>query len=343
MIRSEKNPGIPLVRLSAINPFLRELALRDVDAGALLENQGLPRQIPACSDLFVSALSMYSMVEQSAELASDPYIGAVVGSKLDLLSWEPISRAADVAVTVGELFNRFVMHAKDHASSAQYMMEIAGNRATFKFMRVLEPPFDPAQNDSFHLGFMTRLLQSASGDAWDPESVLITLCDPAVVPSEFKDLRIVKGDRSGFSVSFPTEWLFERFEKSAFSQRIEQTSHALPPQSLIESVHRAMSPHIHEEDLTVERAAELCGIDKRRLARQLQATGTTIKKEIAYLREERAKKALANSDQRILEIAGKVGFSDPTVFSRAFKNWTGQSPQAYRRTNKTTNNQGVQQ
>jgi AraC-like DNA-binding protein len=333
MIRDEKSSGIPLVRLSAINPFLKELATRDIDAGALLKEQGLPPQIPASGELFVSALSMYSMVEQAAELGDDPYIGAVVGSKLDLLAWEPISQAAEAAGTVGELLNRFIMNAKDHASSVQFRLEIAGKHATFSFRRVIEPPFDPAQNDAFYLGFMTRLVKSAAGDAWEPDSVLIKMSDPEVAPSEFRDMRIIKGDRLGFRMRMPTEWLFERFEKSSL----------LPPRSLIESVHRALAPHIHEGDLTVERAAKLCGIDKRRLARELRDKGTTIKKEIAFLREERAKNALANSDQKILDIAANVGFKDPTVFSRAFKGWTGESPQAFRKNSKLTKDPGVHQ
>ena len=334
MIRNERNSNIPLVRLSAINPFLKELASRDIDAATLLEDQGLPVQIPASSDLFVSAHCMYSMVEQSAALANDPYLGAAIGSKLDLLTWEPIAEAAEAAITVGDLLNRFVLGSKDHASSVQFSLETAGSRATFAFRREIEPPFDPAQNDAFYLGFMSRLMQGATGESWDADSVLVTLSDPAAVPQMFKELHIVKGDRSGFRMSFPTEWLFEKFEKTAFRHRILQSSSSPTPQSLIESVHRAISPHIHEEDLTVERAAVLCGIDKRRLARKLQSKGTTINKEIAYLRQERATCALENSNQRIAEIAAKVGFSDPTVFSRAFKNWTGHSPQQYRKSHR---------
>ena len=87
MVHNETTPGIPLIRLSVINPFLKELASRDIDPGQLLEEQGLPVQIPASNDLFVSALCMYSMVEQSAALADDPYLGTAIGSKLDLLTW----------------------------------------------------------------------------------------------------------------------------------------------------------------------------------------------------------------------------------------------------------------
>jgi len=131
MINNETSPGIPLKRLSVINPFLKELISHDIDPGQLLEQQGLPVQIPASSDLFVSALCMYSMVEQSAALANDPYLGAAIGSKLDLLSWEPIAQAADAAVTVGDLLNRFILNCKEHASSAQYSLESAGHRTTF--------------------------------------------------------------------------------------------------------------------------------------------------------------------------------------------------------------------
>ena len=335
MIRNQTNPGLPLIRLSAINPFLKELVSRDIDPGQLLGEQCLPVQIPASSDLFVSAICMYSMVEQSAELASDPYLGATIGGKLDLLAWEPIAQAAEEAITVGDLLNRFVLNSKDHASSVQFSLETAGSRATFAFRREIEPPFDPAQNDAFYLGFMSRLMKSAAGESWNADSVLVTVSDPAAIPQTFKELRVVKGDRLGFRIGFPTEWLFEKFEKAAFRHQIQQSSSSQTPQSLIESVHRAISGHIHEEDLTVERAAALCGIDKRRLSRKLQSKGTTINKEIAYLRQERAISALVNSNQRISDIAAKVGFSDPTVFSRAFKNWTGQSPQQYRNTHTT--------
>jgi len=334
MIHNETKPGIPLIRLSVINPFLKELVSRDIDPGQLLEEQRLPVQIPASSDLFVSALCMYSMVEQAAALANDPFLGATIGSKLDLLSWEPIAQAADAAVTVGDLLNRFILNSKEHASSTQYSLESTGNRTTFSLRRVVEPPFDPAQNDAFYLGFMSRLMKSATGETWNAASVLISMSDPLAVPQMFRELRIVKGDRSGFRISFPTEWLFEKFEKTAFRHRIQQSGESQTPQSLIESVHRAIAPHLHDEDLTVERAAELCGIDKRQLSRKLRSKGTTINKEIANLRQERATSALVKSDQRIAEIATKVGFSDPTVFSRAFKTWTGQSPQEYRRNNR---------
>jgi AraC-like DNA-binding protein len=82
-------------------------------------------------------------------------------------------------------------------------------------------------------------------------------------------------------------------------------------------------------------AARICGHDRRRLSRELREQGTTLSKEIAKLREEKASQGLAGTNRRVSEIAQTVGFTDPTVFSRAFKNWTGQSPREYRRTHRS--------
>lgn len=331
MARTGSNANVPLIRLSAINPFLKELLARKLDAGKLLQEHGLPAQFPASSELFVSAISMYSLVEQTAVYSGDPFIGATVGKRLDPLGWEPISAAADVATTVGELLNRFVVNATDHSSGTVFSIETAGDRSIFGFRRALDPQIAPAQNDAFYVGLMVNLMKSTTGDQWRPDQVLVQVSDPAAIPPDFLDLHIAKGDYRGFSMRFPAAWMFERFEQSAFESRIRTAIEVHPPETLIDSVRQAILPHIHEDNLTVGKAAELCGLEKRHLSRRLKKKGTTLAKEIAYLREQLASSALAESSERVADIASKVGFRDPTVFSRAFKNWTGQSPQAFRR------------
>ena len=149
--------------------------------------------------------------------------------------------------------------------------------------------------------------------------------------------RLAKGDNAGVRVAFPSEWLFEPFEKSHFHAGRRHDSASEIPRSMIDAVRSALRPHLHDPDLTVAKAASICGYNRRRLSRDLREQGTTISKEIARLRSERASKDLADTNRRVSEIAQTVGFTDPTVFSRAFKNWTGQSPLEYRRNHKSPN------
>jgi len=326
--------NLPLIRLSAINPFLLELRHRGADAAALLRSLDLPADIPASGEVFVSSLSIYELVERSAEIVGDPFLGFSLGSQLEMREWEPIALAASEARTVGELLTRFTLNAVDHSSSTEFYLRTKGEQSTFGFDRVIDPPALPAQNDAFYLGFMSRLLMHATQKRWDASQVLFRVADPNCIPQTNDGMRIAKGDKRGIQIRFPSQWLLEPYEKSTFLRNSVEKTFGQPPDTLIGSLHAALIPHLHEPNLTVEKAARICGYKNRRLSRELRDEGTTLSKEIAKLRAESAKKSLADTNQRVAEIALMVGFRDPTVFSRAFKNWTEQSPQEYRRTHR---------
>jgi len=326
------NGSLPLIRLSAVNPFLLALRRRGLDANGLLRELDLPADIPASNELFVSSQVIYQLVEKSAVVAGDPYFGFRVGGQINLLDWDPIALAAATANSVGDLLNHFVVNAPDHSSSARFFLRTEGDRTAFGFQRVAAPQLVPAQNDAFYFGMIVRILKFATRDHWDPTMVVFNVADPDAVPPLQEKIRILKGDHSGTQVSFPSGWLFEAFEKKPIHSEPASHGFSYPPASLIEAVHIALLPHMHEPDLNVDRAAKICGYNKRQLAKQLRSKGTTLGKEIARLRAERACDDLVNSNQRVSDIAQSVGFTDPTVFSRAFKNWMGQSPQEYRRT-----------
>jgi AraC-like DNA-binding protein len=185
------------------------------------------------------------------------------------------------------------------------------------------------------MGFMLKLLKHATRDRWDVAQVLFHVADPECIPADPEAYRIATGDRSGVRITFPSQWLFERFEKSCFRASVDRKVSGEVPRSLLDSVRVALRPHLHEIGLTADKAATICGYNRRRLSRELREQGTTISSEIAKLRAQKASQDLVGTDHRVADIAQKVGFTDPTVFSRAFKNWTGQSPLEYRRTNKS--------
>lgn len=327
--------NVPLIRLSAINPFLLELQRRGADCEPLLRDLGLPTDIPASHELFVASGSIYEFVERSAEVADDPFLGFSIGAALELQDWDPIAQSAELANTVGELLTLFTLHATEHSSATNFYLRTDGERSTFGFERVRKPSFLPGQNDAFYMSFVLRLLKHATGNHWDAAQVLFRVADPECVPPTKEQYRLAKGDHAGVQVTFPSEWLFEPFEKSHFHAGRSYDGVSEIPRSMIDAIRSALQPHLHDPELTVEKAAMICGYNRRRLSRELRQRGTTISKEIARLRSERASQDLVDTNRRVAEIAQTVGFTDPTVFSRAFKNWTGQSPQEYRRNHRS--------
>jgi len=326
--------NLPLIRLSAANPFLTELQRRKLPVGQLLRDMDLPEKIPASNELFVSSRVMYQIVEKSGEIADDPHFGFTVGQKIDLHDWAPIATAFESANTVGDLLNHFIINAMDHSSFTQFFVRTEGDRTTFGFRRLAAPPVVPAQNDAFYLGLLVKVLAKAARDQWDPVAVLFRVADPDAVSLLPESFRITKGDNLGMQISFPSIWLTEQIEKPSFSHGGSKSLNAGLPKSLIEALHLALLPHMHETNLNMDRAANICGFDRRRLSAQLRSKGTTLGKEIAALRAKHAQIGLTHSNRRVFDIAQSVGFKDATVFSRAFKNWTGQSPQEYRRSHR---------
>jgi AraC-like DNA-binding protein len=81
---------------------------------------------------------------------------------------------------------------------------------------------------------------------------------------------------------------------------------------------------------TIEQAAEYLHLTKRTLNRKLKDEGTSFQQIKDIVRRDRAINYLTRHPLCVATVAEKVGFSDPAVFSRAFKTWTGLPPREYR-------------
>jgi AraC-like DNA-binding protein len=72
-------------------------------------------------------------------------------------------------------------------------------------------------------------------------------------------------------------------------------------------------------------------VSRRTLQRSLEARGTSFRHVFRAMRCELSLTLLSRRGIRMNEAAESLGFSELSSFSRAFKKWTGMSPQAFRR------------
>ena len=80
----------------------------------------------------------------------------------------------------------------------------------------------------------------------------------------------------------------------------------------------------------IDDAAEHMHMTKRTLIRKLSEEGTSYQELKDMVRRDRAIYLLTEQNLALGDIANAVGFSDPAVFARAFKSWTGVPPSDYR-------------
>lgn len=82
--------------------------------------------------------------------------------------------------------------------------------------------------------------------------------------------------------------------------------------------------------LSQERLADVLNMSLRTLRRKLQATGTGYKTLLEGMRRRDAVRLLETTTLNVQQIAERLGYLNPTNFTRAFKQWTGMTPREYR-------------
>ena len=77
-------------------------------------------------------------------------------------------------------------------------------------------------------------------------------------------------------------------------------------------------------------AAQALGVSERTLARRMQAQGLSFTALLDGVRRDAALQAVTHSTRALADIGLALGFAEPAVFWRAFRRWTGCTPQAWR-------------
>jgi AraC-like DNA-binding protein len=85
-----------------------------------------------------------------------------------------------------------------------------------------------------------------------------------------------------------------------------------------------------------EDLAEALNLSTRTLHRQLQKEGASLRRLKESARIERAKHLLTRTTQSIKRVAFGLGFRNEKSFSRAFRQWTGETPSGFRKQAKST-------
>ena len=99
----------------------------------------------------------------------------------------------------------------------------------------------------------------------------------------------------------------------------------------LDGVRHAIASALRDGEPTVEATSAALAMSPRTLQRKLQAAGTSHHDIVDAVRRDLAVRYLTSERVAIGEAAYLLGFSDPTTFHRAFKRWTGMTPNEYRK------------
>ena len=136
---------------------------------------------------------------------------------------------------------------------------------------------------------------------------------------------------------YPIKRLYDRNQRletllQERTRALKDAERKLARRGVAQDVRQCLGDRLNK-DGNIESIAQALNLSVRTLGRQLGEEGTTFLEIKEELRQKIALRLLRESTQPIETIAEEIGFTSLTAFYRAFKNWTGSTPRAYRLAN----------
>ncbi|MEE2730053.1 MAG: AraC family transcriptional regulator [Pseudomonadota bacterium] len=320
--------------------YLEYAQAQGLEVAVVLTRAGLPDTLPQQPNPELSFLQLRDLVNAIIQALGDDSLGVDIGLRLPptaygnlgyaLLCSETLEQAASLLIRYWNLLGRAV-NVSLSTEAPQCVLDL---NHVFPLPAPLDHLSYESTMASFHRGF--QLLVAAREEDME---IWFQRPPPAYADKIRALLGNVHFDMPANQFRFRTELMQKRLPMHnptglQFAIQQCQREEALLNDSgyvLREKVRQEMV-YGPEGYATLEDISQRLNMTARTLRRKLEEEGTHFK---ALLEEAKRRDAIQLLDDRHLEIqrvATLLGYQDPANFTRAFRQWTGQTPSQYRNT-----------
>ncbi len=316
-----------LVQVAFIAPFIDALDNCGVRTNGLLHKSGLGRFRLDDLDLLIPAGCVFSFFHLVARHETGEELPHEVLKNYRL---ENMGDWGKAIAANPDVLTALRAASEPHARNVSFerlRLGIDGQRSTFTDVFDIEDPLAKSWVEALMLALTINGLSHAGGANWRPDCATIGIEAAKVVAPLFERGTLIDHPGGGFEITFPSEFLAQPMRTidgkfSAAYSPIAETAAGRCSQAL-----DAMKCG---EPPSLKAIAASFGCSLRTLQRRLCEEGTSFFEVADQWRMKRALCLIPQSDLTVREIAESLGYNHHTHFSRAFRRWTGLSPQAYR-------------
>ncbi|WP_170135521.1 AraC family transcriptional regulator [Nannocystis exedens] len=322
----------------AVSAPLVGAARAGVDVDALLAAVGLDRAAAEDADLALAPAQRNALWREALVRSRDPALALHAAEIIPWGTFDVVDYVVAQAPSLGEglaaLARYFRIIRPDF--NLAFEADASGGRLSLD----LPPTFAGVQpyTTEFTLGCTIARFRRLTEATWSPEAIDFKYAAPGhrdeyarvfQCPLRFDaDATVVHFSRAALDLRQPRA---DALLRPVLERAAADVLARMPPAPrLTAQLRQVLSEELRGGSPTLEHVARRLAVSPRTLNRRLQAENTSFQQQLAELRCELARGYLENPRISIAEVAYLLGFSEPSAFHRAFKRWTGHSPQAWR-------------
>ncbi|MGF6889540.1 AraC-like DNA-binding protein [Nocardia sp. GAS34] len=319
-----------MVRSAVLDGYV-DLALSlGLNPQPLMRTVGIEPAAVANTDGWVSVEAIDQLLELSAAETACEDFGLRLAAARSIRTLGPLGLVAREEPDVRSALEILLRHGNLHNEALHTRLTEVNSLAT---IRVLAAPGASFGRQAVDLAVAAtcRILRDLLHEDWKP----VTACFTHPAPADVDAYHRMLGDTIDFSREFDgiifyardldaTNPLADPLLRPYTRQYLR--SLALPGDTTADHVRRVIESLLPTQRCSAAQVARSLGMDRRTLHRHLTRTGETFSSILEAVRIELAQRYVARKDRTMSEIAGDLGFSELSAFSRWFHTRFGCAP-----------------
>lgn len=303
----------------------------------VIERHGIDPLAAHDPDYAIRCTSAAAILDDCSRAFDDPLFGLRLGESLQPEVYGALTSYARVAPDMRQAI-RVLLEFMPVIYCPGADVEFVAGRETAEFRWRSNADF-ACDEQANYLGQsqVLRFLQGLAGPGFRPSAVAVTS-----QPSR-RDIEVmerffgckVRGGAAANLIAFPAALLDARNTAAnpilfgllgSYFDQVRRSAEG----SFIDEVRAFARATLASGHCTIERCAVKLEASARTIQRRLIEQGMRFSEIVEEERIEAAKRALGATGHSLADIALGLGYSDQSSFGRAFKRWTGATPQAFR-------------
>jgi len=322
---------VPLIRACEIGPFVAWLEAEGIPQRGYLEWAGLPGDPMATPDQVVAGLPFRALLAEVARREVGDDFGWRVGARTDATALDTFVRVLPGARTMRDLIESFCRELLWNSPTADF--GLCETEAGGWFWRRPPPGVETAGNlmEQYVAAMMVEFVRAIAGPGWSPAFVRLQMRRIDPLGREVLGDPEVELGASITALHLAPAVLALPVEAPASSSDREASRRPGPEPAtdLVGALCQALSAALPGAP-GIDWGAEVAGMSRRTLQRRLAERDLTWAELVKGVRRELACRELGGTALSIGEVARWAGYRDPANFTRAFRNWTGSTPEEFR-------------